>query len=157
MPYIDHATVQVAGEVGFLSAGLGKQVTPRYSLGLMYGVVPPELSDAQAIETVTLRQTYRFYDWDRLDLYAGFNLFHVLGLRHEASKFSDVPSGYYPINGFRGLINLGSSVAIDRQRQTRFYFEAGINDLWLVNFATNTKTIAPSDYVSLCFGWKTAF
>lgn len=157
IPYIDHANLQVAGEVGVLSAGLGKNITPRYSLGVMYGIVPKEFSQTDMIETVTLRQTYRFYDWDRMEFYGGLNIYHVLGLRYETSKFREAPNSYYPINGFRGLFNLGTSIAIDQKRETRFYFEGGINDLWLVNIATNSETVSFVDHASLALGWKTSF
>jgi hypothetical protein len=157
IPYIDHANLQVAGEVGVLSAGLGKDLTPRYSLGVMYGIVPKEFSKTEMIETVTLRQTYRFYDWDRMEFYGGLNIYHVLGLRYETSKYREAPNGYYSVNAIRVLLNLGTSIAINHKRDTRFYFEGGINDLWLVNLASNSETVGPWDHVSLALGWKTSF
>ncbi len=156
-PYIDHANIQVAGEVGVLSAGLGNNITPRYSLGVMYGIVPKEFSKTEMIETVTLRQTYRFYDWDRMEFYGGFNIYHVLGLRYESSKYREAPNGYYSINAFRVLLNMGTSIAIDQKRETRFYFEGGINDLWLVNLVSNSETVSLWDHISLALGWKTNF
>ena len=45
--------------------------------------VPKEFFKTEMIETVTLRQTYRFYDWDRMEFYGGLNIYHVLGLRYD--------------------------------------------------------------------------
>jgi len=120
----------------------------------MYGFVPRALTKADPIETVALRQTYRYYDWQRLELYAGLNVYHVLGLRYESSRYREAPNGYYSIGAFRALLNHGVSLMIDARRQTFFYFEAGINDQWVENNLANPRTAAPQENISLAVGWK---
>lgn len=121
----------------------------------MYGIVPPELSGTDSIETVTLRQTFRLWDWNRLSFYGGLNIFHVLGLQYQSTKFRDTPEGYYSIGSIRGLLNLGLSVGMNRN--WNFYFEAGMNDIWITNFVTNSDLVNPTDHVSLGLGLKKSF
>lgn len=154
MTYVNHFLGQYAGEIGFISLGLGRDFK-RYSLSALYGLVPPDLSGTDAIETVTLRQTYRIWDWRRLSFYGGLNVFHVLGLQYQSTKFRDAPEGYYSIGSIRGLLYLGSSVTV--RNDWNFYFEAGMNDIWITNFVTNTDRINPSDHVSLALGLKKNF
>lgn len=156
LTYVDHGLLQIAGEIGTLSAGLEKNFT-RYSLGGLYGVVPSEVSGGPVIETVTLRQTYRFYEWERVHFYTGLNLFHVLGLSYQSDKLRDAPDRYYPIGGVRALLNLGTEFRVNSLELASFYFEAGMNDIWIVNALTNGKEVNPGDHVSLGLGLKHKF
>jgi hypothetical protein len=152
--YVDHAVAQYAGEIGLLALGLGKD-HGRYSISGLYGVVPAAMAGGMLIETITLRQTYSFYEWDRLALYGGLNVFHVLGLHYEVSRYGDPPSTYYPIGSIRGLLNLGISFQI--KHKTFFYFEAGLNDIWIANWVANTNVVNPTDHVSMGMGLKYNF
>lgn len=152
--YVNHFLGQYAGEIGLISLGLGRDFE-RYSISGMYGFVPPDLSGADSIETVAIRQTYRFWDWRRLSFYGGMNIFHVLGLQYQATKFRDAPEGYYSIGSIRALINLGVSAEV--RNKWGFYFEAGMNDIWIQNFVANTDVVNPSDHVSLGLGLKKKF
>jgi hypothetical protein len=154
--YFDHANAQFAGEIGLLSAGLGREFS-RYSLGGMYGIVPPEMSGGVQVETVTIRQTYRFYDWKRFHFHGGLNIFHVLGLQYQTSKYGEAPRSYYPIGSIRGLLNLGTSFMLDRAGKSSFYFESGMNDIWLVNWLSNGDEVNPFRHLSLGLGVKQRF
>lgn len=151
---MDKSLIQVSGEIGLVSLGLEKNFS-RYSLGGLYGWVPAEISGGPMIETVTIRQTYRFWDWQKLDFYGGLNIFHVLGLDYQTEDFKDAPKRYYPIGSFRALLNLG--IAVRMQPQNTFYFEAGMNDIWIENFVANTDEVNPSNHVSLGMGFKHSF
>ncbi len=156
---MDHFISQFAGEIGLVSAGLGKDFS-RYSISGLYGIVPPEHSEGAngpLIETITLRQAYRFYEWKRMDFHLGLNVFHVLSLRYESVKFKDSPRGYYPIGSVRGLLNLGISLNLNKTNTRAFYFEGGLNDLWIVNWMNNYNTVNPSDQVSIAAGYKYHF
>lgn len=115
-----------------------------------------EYAEGPLIETITLRQTYNFYQWKRIRLYFGFNIFHVLGLQYESSKFRDAPEGYYPIGSIRGLLYLGISVATDKNEKRSFYFESGMNDIWIENTLSNS-TVNPTEHISLAIGLKQKF
>ncbi len=151
---MNHFLGQYAGEIGLLSLGLGRDFN-RYSLSGMYGFVPPDLSGADAIETVAIRQTYRFWDWRRLSFYGGLNIFHVLGLQYQSTKFRDAPEGYYSIGSIRGLVNLGIKVQIEEG--WNFYSEAGMNDIWITNVITSSDQVNPTDHVSMALGLKKDF
>lgn len=156
MTYVDHFNFQFAGEVGFLSAGLGKKFG-KYTVGGMYGLVPQGMSGTNNIETVTIRQTYHFYDWKRFNFYGGLNIFHVLGVSYESSRYGKSPKSYYAIGSIRGLLNLGFSFQLDRQESEFFYFEGGMNDMWIENTLANSDTVNPTDHVSLALGYLKRF
>lgn len=156
MTYVNHFVSQFAGEIGAVSLGLGKDFE-RYSLSGMYGLVPPEMSQGPLIETVALRQTYTFYEWDRIDFYGGLNAFHVLSLQYQSSKFRDAPSGYYSIGSIRALLYGGVAINLRAQSMRSFYFEAGMNDIWITNWISNSKTVEPVDHISLALGFKQRF
>jgi hypothetical protein len=155
--YIDHGNAQFAGEIGVGSVGLGRYLSPDYSLGMMYGIVPAGISEGPLIETISIRQTLRFYHWDRIDLYAGLHVFHVLGVTYKTSQNGEYPKGYYPIGSIRGLLNLGTAVSIDEKKKNAYYLEAGINDLWIQNWVNSTRAINLYDLTSLAFGFRHSF
>jgi hypothetical protein len=155
LKYVDNSLFQVAGEIGLVSLGLEKHFY-RYSVGGLYGWVPAEISGGPAIETVTLRQTYRFYEWKRFDFYSGLNIYHVLGLGYRTSEFKDSPKRYYPIGGIRALLNLGFNLHM-RPGKDVFYFEVGINDIWVENSFTNYEEMNPLDHTSMGIGFKHYF
>lgn len=156
MTYVNHFVSQFAGEIGAVSLGLGKDFE-RYSISGMYGFVPTEMSQGPLIETVTLRQTYILYNWDRIDFYSGLNTFHVLSLQYQSSKSRDAPSGYYSIGSIRALLYGGVAVNMRAQTMRSFYFEAGMNDIWIVNSISNSDTVDPVNHVSLAMGFKQRF
>ena len=148
--------LQFAGEVGFLSLGLGKEFN-RYSIGGMYGLVPSGMSGTKTLETVTIRQTYTFVEWRRFDFHVGLNIFHVLGVTYQASHYGESPKDYYQIGSIRGLLNLGFSLQLDKERKRFFYFEGGMNDMWFENWLANHDVINPSNHLSLGMGYKRRF
>jgi len=148
--------VQIAGDIGTVSLGLEKKFS-RYSVGALYGIVPSEVSGGPVIETVTLRQTYLFDEWERLGFYGGLNIFLIMGLDYQTDKFRDAPAMYYPIGGVRALINLGVSFAVGSRELSAFYFELGMNDLWIVNSLTSKDEVNPPDHVTLGLGLKHEF
>lgn len=154
--YVNHFVSQFAGEIGLLSLGLGKGFR-KYSISGLYGIVPEEYSDGPLIETVTLRQTYLFYDWKRIDFYGGLNIYHVLSLQYQSEKFRDAPSEYYPNGSVRALFYGGMAINMNPTRGRSFYFEAGMNDIWIVNWVSNTESVNPFEHGSLAMGFKQSF
>lgn len=115
------------------------------------------MSGGPLIETVTLRQTYIFDEWDRLDFYGGLKIFHVLGLDYQSDKFRDAPGMYYPIGGIRALLNIGVSVAVRSLELSGVYFELGMNDLWIANALANQQEVNSPDHITLGLGFKNKF
>lgn len=153
---MNQALLQYAGEIGLASLGVGKEFS-RYSIAGLYGIVPSEMSGGPLIETVTVRQTYSFYDWKRMTFYGGLNIFHVLGISYESSEYGDAPKSYYPIGSIRGLVNLGFALTTNVKETRQFYFEAGLNDIWIVNWLSNNNVVNPGEHVSLGLGIKQRF
>ncbi|MFP5385860.1 MAG: hypothetical protein ACLGHN_07250 [Bacteriovoracia bacterium] len=154
--YINHFNSQFAGEVGLVSVGLGKDFR-RYSIGGMYGVVPTEVSGGVLIETITLRQTYDFFHWQRLAAYGGLNIFHVLGIQYRTEDYGEVPDRYYPVGSIRGLLNLGLATTFNKRESRIIYVEAGLNDIAITNLINNAEVINVADEFSLALGFKQKF
>ena len=154
--YLDLINSQFAGEIGLISVGAGREFG-RYSLGLMYGIVPTEISLGRQLETVTFRQTYRLFDWSRFSFHTGLNIYHVLGLEYETHKYGEAPRRYYPIGSVRGILSFGASFFLDKARRDSFYFETGMNDMWIMNWLSNFGEINPADHLSMGIGFKIKF
>jgi len=152
--------MQFAGEIGAYSMGVTKKIKSWYELSFLFGVTPRSVSKTKSIETFSFKQDFFFLtkDLDGLTtrLYTGVNIFHTTGLKHQASKFRDTPSGYYPINSIRGLLALGLQVSLPERPQNSYFFEMGMNDIWIVNSFIN-KSIKPSDYISMALGFNFNF
>lgn len=58
--YIDFIKGQFAGEIGFVSAGVGMRFASWYELTMMYGVVPAFL-DVDDIHTIALKNDFTFF------------------------------------------------------------------------------------------------
>lgn len=154
--YLDHINSQFAGEIGFISVGAGREFG-RYSLGLMYGIVPAEISLGRQLETVTFRQTYRLFDLSRFSFHMGLNIYHVLGLEYETHRYGEVPHRYYPIGSVRAILSFGTSYYLDKARRSSFYFETGMNDMWITNWLSNFGEVNPIEHLSMGMGFKTKF
>lgn len=156
---INKISVQYAGEIGLLAFGVGKNITPRYSLQFFYGYVPNTIAGKE-IETYSFKNNYIFkntsiHPFD-INFYGGMNIYHVIGLRYQTSRFASYPRNYYRTSSVRALLYLGLDVKL-KGKNNQYYFETGINDIWLINYYNNPETIKPQDYVSLAFGWNKLF
>ena len=111
--YFDHMKVQYAGEIGLLSYGLGNNITSNYSLDFFYGYVPAEIAGKE-IQTYAVKNDYSFYKTSyfasEFEYYVGLNIFHVIGLRYQTSRFVKYPRNYYRLSSIRALLYLGVSV-----------------------------------------------
>lgn len=135
--------------------GVTKKPKEWYDLTIMYGVTPREVSHTKMIESFGLKQDFFFYNKniDQLitRLYMSLNLYHTTGLKLKAEKFRDAPNRYYPINSIRGLLSLGVQLTQEKRKRNSYFFEMGMNDLWIINY-WNNKTLKAEDYISMAFG-----
>jgi hypothetical protein len=157
LTYLDHLHLQYAGQIGLISGGVGKQITRRYSLGLMYGHVPAGVAQGFTLETFAVRQTYSLLDWHRHRFYLGLNVFHVIGLRYETSQYGEPPRNYYSIGSVRGLLYLGWQSYLLREQKIAIYFESGINDIWIENTLANWPDQNPLRHLTMALGFKKEF
>jgi hypothetical protein len=92
--------VQYAGNIGFLSAGIGYGARKdNYQLSLVYGYAPPSVAGVR-IHTLTAKNIfhlYRFYLSEKRTLipYAGLGLSFELGGRSFFRLPKNMPHGYY--------------------------------------------------------------
>lgn len=126
----------------------------------MHGFVREERGGTEII-TIALKNNFDFYRFEYnksfLDLYAGVNVFHVTGLRYQASRRNNYPDSYYSIGSIRGLLYLGARGSVDAKGPHQGYFESGVNDLWIINSLNNSETININDYISLALGYVYVF
>ena len=156
--YLDHMKIQYAGDIGFLSIGIGKDVTSRYSFDFFYGYVPTEIGGSE-IQTYTLKNNYSLIKNSiatyKYDIYSGLSLYHVIGLRYQTSRFANFPRNYYRLSSIRAQVYLGGN--LEYNKRNSFYFEAGVNDIWLINYINNKDTLNLNDYIALALGWMKPF
>lgn len=157
MSYVDHLLLQYAGEIGFISLGIGKTITSKYSIAALYGIVPAEISKGPHIETFTFKQTYQFTSNDVFNIYSGINVFHVTGVRYTTSKSGKYPNDYYEWGSIRGILYLGALWNLEKKGRTSFYLESGVNDISIVNYATNSQHIDPAGLFTLAIGYRYQF
>lgn len=154
--YIDHMKLQFAGELGLLSYGLGKQINPKYNIDFIYGYVPQEIGGHE-IETYAFKNQYifTFLEYKKIIFmpYMGGALYHVVGLKYQTNRSASYPRNYYRFASLRVLLYLGIEVVKFDSKHSG-YFEAGMNDIWIINYMNNNKMIDPKDYVSLALGYK---
>lgn len=147
--------MQFSGEIGAVSLGVTKKPRHWYDLTFMYGFTPRSVSHTASIETFAFKQDFFFLkaDLDGLTtrLYTSLNIFHVTGLKHQTNKFRDTPTGYYPINSVRGLLALGVQTSLPQRPHNSYFFEIGMNDIWIVN-CLNNESLNPQDYLSMAIG-----
>lgn len=159
--FVDGVRLQHAGEIGFVSLGINKIVSEKYQLSFLYGYVPSAYSE-KPIETISLKQDYFFYDGNLSSLnydyqvYLGVNIYHVIGLRYQSSQAKEAPFNYYQMASIRALLYLGLETG-ENGMPSRYYFEMGMNDIWLVNYVTNHDALEANDYLSLALGYKYLF
>jgi len=154
--FVDYTKLQYAGEIGLLSAGLGKVVTSNYSFSFLYGYVPESIAGKE-IETYSFKNDYSLYRYHRnsnfLDFYIGLNIYHVKELHYQMHRQRPYPRNYYRMSSIRAMLYWGMSYQL-QSKKSSIYFESGINDVWIVNYYNNHEVLDPKDYVSLALGWN---
>jgi hypothetical protein len=157
--FFDQAKVQYAGEIGLVAYGLGFMISDNYNLDLLYGIVPEDYSGTEAIETLAIKNNYPLIDLvikkQLLQFYLGWSIYHVIGLNYQTSRNGAAPRNYYRLGSLRGLFYYGISHQVSQKHG--WYFENGMNDIWLTNYFNNQKSIDPADYMSMALGYQYIF
>lgn len=154
--FVDHLKAQHAGEIGLLAFGLGKEVTSKYNFDFMYGY-SPESETGIEIETYAFKNQYHltFLEYKEFIFtpYIGAAIYHVIGLKYQTSRNASYPRNYYRMSSLRILLYSGFEVMKFTSKYSGF-FEAGMNDIWIINYLNNSDIIDPKDYISLAIGFK---
>ncbi len=150
--FLDYTKFQFAGEIGFVSVGVGKEFTSWYQLTLMYGVVPAFL-DVDDIHTIALKNDFNLYKYeDRFRLYFDATIFMALGKKFwPAFHSDDMGAWYYYNSGSDFLLSLGSEYYFF-DGKLGLYGEYGVVGQWLYFYLKNRETVEFSTITSLTVG-----
>ncbi len=162
----DHAAVQFAGSIGFLSAGPGWSfLDDAVEASVLVGWAPPALAGEDFL-TFTLKGQWRPFridtrGWTVRPLSVGLLLSYTAGDAYFATKPDRYDDGYYWFRtALRPALTLGASVgrpvAALNLRLVEGYFELVATDYRLVQFARNPATVNAGLF-SLALGVKLRF
>ena len=167
----DQAVVQFAGNVGFLSAGLGYAFKQdKMNLDFLYGFTPG-FEAKTSIHTVTGKFTYSpwrkninlNYTWEPFQFGTGIS--YSIGPQFYTALPKHYPDGYYFwTTSFRLLPFMSTTVSkivkdpdsVGGIKRVKAYLEVGTHDLAVLSVVTN-KTLNPRDIISLAVGTKLLF
>lgn len=159
----DHAKVQLAGEIGFVSPGVGYELASgRFHLDLFLGWVPASVGGKDIFST-TAKLTWLPWRarplprWQLVPLTVGLQLSYAYGSDYFLSAPSRYPPGYYelPTAVDVGLTAGGGVVRELRSggvREVGLYYELVALGKMLQEWRENTRMLDASDVVSVAFG-----
>lgn len=162
----DHLSLQFAGEIGFLSPGIGYRLAGgKVRLDALFGWVPASIG---GVDIYSLTGKATFAPWTltlgerwRLDpFHVTLQGTHVFGSRYFTKPPSRYPNGYYdlPTAWYSGEA-LGTAIARrdDRGREVSLYLELVSLTMQLRDWWRNQRVVDLSDVVSLAIGVQVAF
>lgn len=168
----DYVKMQFAGEIGFLSVGIGTEFFKKRNgeLDLMLGYLPKSIG-GDNITTIALKFTYIPWTKDIIKgklllqpLTLGVIAYHAFG--KDLNKISNkdlYPQNYYwwtlgmrfgPILGFRVIKKFEESSKI---KALALYIEFGTNDLYIYSWGVNTSVVPLQKIINTSFGLKANF
>lgn len=158
----DYVKLQFAGNIGFLSAGVGyKLIAKTWYTEFLYGFVPKTISEAKPVHLITNKNTFTLFTKELGNHYTispitGFTATLETG-NNSYLKFPDqFPRGYYVTNAVHFTIFGGVNVhkyfpdskvikAID------FYYEVGTVETYFY-YAVTSKEVSLDDVFSSSIG-----
>jgi hypothetical protein len=152
----DHAKLQLAGNVGFLSPGIG-WAPGRLEVDLFLGWVP-EAVGGDDLFSVTGKLTFAPWSvergrWRARPLTVGLQLGYTFG-----EQYFVFPRFVFTPTALRSGLALGADVRRRVGRRTvGLYAELVALDVGLVYWASNPRSIGPTDVFSLALGARLAF
>lgn len=161
-PFIpDYVKTQFAGNIGFLSVGVGYQFLKNHLYTeLLYGYVPASISKAKPIHTITIKNTFpilsKNFNTIALSPIAGFTTSLETGKNSFVILPDKYPKGYYLPNAFHLTFFIGASVHKDFVnfkliKGADLYFELSTVETYLW-YAIKSKDVKLNDIVSSAIG-----
>ncbi len=158
----DHLKLQLAGEIGFLSPGLGVDLASgRAHLDLFLGWVP-EAVGGKDILSVTGKLSYSPWRvkvaprWHVVPLTAGVQMTYTFGSQYFVEAPEHYPSGYYEMPTAIDLgVSFGGALLKQQRgsdRQLGVYYEVVALAKMLMLWRENPEFLGPSDVLSTSFG-----
>ncbi|MCK5884155.1 MAG: hypothetical protein KAG61_10715 [Bacteriovoracaceae bacterium] len=154
--YLDYAKGQFAGEIGFLSVGVGKKFSDWYQLTGMYGYVPPAI-DVDDIHTIAFKNDFTFYrPHQDISIYFDATILIVLGEKYWPALYNkNMTPFYYYNSGVEGILSFGTSYELPKKwgaEHFSIYTEYGVLAQWLYFYVDNYGVVPFFDITTLTFG-----
>lgn len=157
----DYIKLQFAGNIGFLSGGIGYQFfNQALYIEVLYGHVPKSISKSDKIRTISLKNTVPLYWLNKgatsISPIAGFTISMESGNVSFIQLPDIYPKGYYSPNGIYSTVYLGAMVHQDFNskrfpRGLDFYMELGTVDAYLW-YKLNERSVPLRDILSSSIG-----
>lgn len=158
----DYAKVQFAGNIGFVSVGVGYQLFKKVLYSeLLYGYVPEAVSKADRIHLLTIKNTFPIYRKEignnlTITPIAGLTTTYEIGTNSFTTLPSIYPEGYYVPNAFHFTLFAGALIHKDFTdskiiKGVDFYMEVGTVETYLWYNITSTE-VSLSDTFSTSVG-----
>lgn len=161
----DYAKLQFAGNIGFLSLGIGYELFSKHlQSDILYGYVPYSIGGA-TIHTISQKNTFVLYNHKRngyiISPIAGFSTNFETGNNSFLILPDKYPKGYYVTNAIHFTFFIGGKIHKTLTKQSKikgfdFYVELGTVDtyLWYKIFS---KEIKMKEISSFAIGINTFF
>lgn len=163
----DFATLQHAGSIGFASGGLGYQISPRASISFHYGYVPKNRGGELNIAAVKfLYHTYSFQISRNLrfePFQPGLMLSYHFGREFRSTWPSNrYPEGYYWWKtSLRAHLLWQTSLMLElrdkRIHSVTGYIEFNTNELYLISYFKNHRSLNLTDIIKVGYGLRVNF
>lgn len=163
----DFATSQYAGSIGFISGGVGYDVLKRHQLSLHYGHVPEKLGGPLHIVAANLMFNISSLRISDQVMISPFNA-GVMVSYHFGSQFkSRWPSHRYPDGYYWWKTSLRAHLATEtsitfnfreqRIRSVTGFVSFNTNELYLISFLKNTRSLSLADIIKVGYGVRVRF
>lgn len=170
--HIDYLKAQFAGEIGFLSMGIGSEIFKKRNgeIDIMFGYLPKSIGGVK-ISTIALK--FNYIPWEISlnkdilkfqPLTLGVLVYHAFGKDLDKQLNRDIyERGYYtwpiairygPVIGFRIKRNFKNKSVI---KSISFYTEFVSNDIHMYSWLANLRVIPLTRVFNTSFGLKFGF
>lgn len=156
-----HASLQFAGGIGFLSAGVGYGSKNHRLLGdLYYGYVPEQVGGV-TIHSITGKITWaplshklsKTMRWQMLT--TGVLVNYAFGKQYFLFAPSNYPYSYY---GFPTAMHVGIFAGGGfYYKRAQLYYELGTTDKELLSYINNTRSLTLGDILNIAIGTRISF
>jgi len=157
----DYSKVQFAGNIGYVSVGLGYQFFNNHlCTELLYGYVPVSISEADEIHIITIKNTFPIFTKKvsnfTLSPITGFTASFETGNNSFLKLPDKYPDGYYGTNAFHFTLFIGASVHKNFINSkiingVDLYFELGTVESYLW-YAITSKEVSINEIFSSAIG-----
>lgn len=163
----DYASLQFAGNIGFLSTGVGYEVYRNiWYLEFLYGYVPASIAESNSIHLATIKNTFPIFTKEigknlTISPIAGLTVTYDIGAKTFTTLPSQFPKGYYVSNAIHFTAFGGVKLHKDFENTNffkgiDFYYELGTVESYLW-YAITSESVSFGDAFSSSIGINVYF